>query len=556
MVGIRTKLILFMSTVIVIIGTLICVFFLLNSKKQQEDALRKFGISLVMLLAQDNEVKNALSFTQPAFLDAPISRVTALDREKEIGYLHIYNPQSTLIEETAPWINISMEEILTSKSPKMRSKPHSALRWTRGGGARVIKSTQNPDVLIEENIIVCSGNVFHDFTMPVLEKPAFSEEEFAAQILGEDETPKEKKQKTFGFVQVGLSQYKLNERINKIIWQRIVPMGLIIISGGIGITFLLSKYFVAPLKHMASITLDIARGDLTRTVDIRSDDEIGQLSLNFNNMTRALKVSYDEKENIMAQLRENVNNLEKANKELVNINEQLSETQDRLVRSEKLAVVGKLASGVGHELRNPLGAIKTALYIIRKTNLNNNVINNSQKSNQLFEIIEKETERSVKIVNDLLGFSRTAKPAVSPADIKLIIESSLSRVKIPANIEEKVLLEEPLPLISVDATQIDQVFANLIQNACDAMQKGGLLTIHARKENEFLAVTFTDTGCGIPENAKNKIFDPLFTTKPKGMGLGLAISANIIQRHEGYIDLKSKEGEGASFIVKLPITKT
>ena len=556
MVGIRTKLILFMSTVIVIIGTLICVFFLLHSKKQQEDALRKFGISLVMLLAQDNEVKNALSFTQPAFLDAPISRVTALDREKEIGYLHIYNPQSTLIEETAPWINISMEEILTSKSPKMRSKPHSALRWTRGGGARVIKSTQNPDVLIEENIIVCSGNVFYDFTMPVLEKPAFAEEEFAAQILGEDETPKEKKQKTFGFVQVGLSQYKLNERINKIIWQRIVPMGLIIISGGIGITFLLSKYFVAPLKHMASITLDIARGDLTRTVDIRSDDEIGQLSLNFNNMTRALKVSYDEKENIMAQLRENVNNLEKANKELVNINEQLSETQDRLVRSEKLAVVGKLASGVGHELRNPLGAIKTALYIIRKTNLNNNVINNSQKSNQLFEIIEKETERSVKIVNDLLGFSRTAKPAVSPADIKLIIESSLSRVKIPANIEEKVLLEEPLPLISVDATQIDQVFVNLIQNACDAMQKGGLLTIHARKENEFLTVTFTDTGCGIPENAKNKIFDPLFTTKPKGMGLGLAISINIIQRHEGYIDLKSKEGEGASFIVKLPITKT
>ena len=556
MVGIRTKLILFMSTVIVIIGTLICVFFLLNSKKQQEDALRKFGISLVMLLAQDNEVKNALSFTQPAFLDAPISRVTALDREKEIGYLHIYNPQSTLIEETAPWINISMEEILTSKSPKMRSKPHSALRWTRGGGARVIKSTQNPDVLIEENIIVCSGNVFYDFTMPVLEKPAFAEEEFAAQILGEDETPKEKKQKTFGFVQVGLSQYKLNERINKIIWQRIVPMGLIIISGGIGITFLLSKYFVAPLKHMASITLDIARGDLTRTVDIRSDDEIGQLSLNFNNMTRALKVSYDEKENIMAQLRENVNNLEKANKELVNINEQLSETQDRLVRSEKLAVVGKLASGVGHELRNPLGAIKTALYIIRKTNLNNNVINNSQKSNQLFEIIEKETERSVKIVNDLLGFSRTAKPTVSPADIKSIIESSLSRVKIPSNIEQKVLLEEPLPLISVDATQIDQVFVNLIQNACDAMQKGGLLTIHARKENEFLAVTFTDTGCGIPENAKNKIFDPLFTTKPKGMGLGLAISINIIQRHEGYIDLKSKEGEGASFIVKLPITKT
>ena len=149
-----------------------------------------------------------------------------------------------------------------------------------------------------------------------------------------------------------------------------------------------------------------------------------------------------------------------------------------------------------------------------------------------------------------------AKPAVSPTNIRSIIESSLSRLKIPDKINKVVQVEDALPLIPVDANQIEQVFINLVQNAMDAMPKGGWLTIHAQRENNFLAVTITDTGCGIPDTIKNKIFDPLFTTKPKGIGLGLAISSNIIQRHEGSIDLKSKEGEGTSFIIKLPIIKT
>jgi len=113
--------------------------------------------------------------------------------------------------------------------------------------------------------------------------------------------------------------------------------------------------------------------------------------------------------------------------------------------------------------------------------------------------------------------------------------------------------EDPLPLLYVDATQIEQVFINLVQNACDAMPTGGQLTIHAEKENDFLNVTFTDTGCGIPDTIKDKIFEPLFTTKPKGLGLGLAVSFSIVQKHGGCIDLKSKEGEGSTFIVKLPV---
>ena len=530
MFSLRTKLILFMGILIIIIGILICLFFLIHSKRQQEETLRKLGTSLVTLLAQDNEVKHALNYTQSAFLDAPIKKVQALDREEEIGYWRISNSKTVMVEENASWLNIQMKEIPT-----------------RHG-------YQSSDIQLTHRMITSSGETFYDFSIPVVEKQTFSEEAFAAQLLGE--IPAKAEQKILGFVQIGLSPHKLNERIHKIILRSIIPMGVCIVCGGICITFFFTKYFVSPIRHMASITLDIAKGNLTRTVDIHSRDEIGQLSLSFNQMTKALKASYDEKEKIMAQLRENVNNLSNANKELVKINEQLNEAQERLVRSEKLAIVGKLASGVGHELRNPLGAIRNALFIIKKKSGNTCISNDVQKFNKLVEIVEKETDRSIKIVNDLLGFSRTAKPTVSPTNICSIIESSLSRLKIPDKINKAVQVEDTLPLVAVDANQIEQVLINLIQNALDAMPKGGWLTIHARRENNFLAVTITDTGCGIPDTIKNKIFDPLFTTKPKGMGLGLAISSNIIQRHEGSIDLKSTEGEGASFTVKLPITKT
>ncbi|MDN3512833.1 MAG: ATP-binding protein [Candidatus Brocadia sp.] len=547
MVSIRIKLILFMSALVIIIGILSCGFFLIHSKSQQNEALKRFGTSLVMLLSQDTEVKHALRASQPAFLDAPIHRIRELDREEEIGYLRISNNQSVMAEEKAHWITADMKEIPIGKNDQ---KPVVSLIrsiWTIGGSWVAEEPPRSPEAPLSSCIITNVGGAFYDFSTPVFEKQTFSEEEFAAQILGENDVSKEVAQQILGFVQIGLSQHKLNERIHRIIWQSIIPMGLFIVFGGVFITFFLTKYMISPLKHMANVTLDIAQGNFSRRVDIYSRDEIGQLSMNFNEMTKSLRTLCDEKERIMAQLREHINSLCHANKEL-------RDAQERLVRSEKLAIVGKLASGVGHELRNPLGAIRNALFAIKKKTADTGVLNDAQKFNQLIEVIEKETERSVKIVNDLLGFSRTAKPAVSPANIHSLIDSSLSRVQMPEKIKKVVQLADTLPPALVDASQIEQVFINLIQNACDAMPMGGQLTISAQSESSsVLAVTFTDNGSGIPGHIKNMIFDPLFTTKPKGIGLGLAVSSSIIQRHGGSIDVKSKEGEGASFIVKLPI---
>ncbi|MBE7444833.1 MAG: HAMP domain-containing protein [Planctomycetia bacterium] len=547
MMSIRTKFIFFMSMLVIMIGLLSCLFFLIHSKRQQEEVLKRFGTSLVMLLAQDNEVKHALSSAQPAFLDAPIHKVRELDREEEIGYLRISNSQAVMVEEKAPWINIDLKGIPFKINYQESTGTLSRDMWTRGGRHAMDKPFQYQDKPLVSCIKPIPGEVFCDFLLPIFEKQTFSEEEFAAQILGEDRVTKEDVQPILGFVQVGLSHHKLNERIHKIIWQSIIPMGLFIVFGWICITFFLTRYIISPLQYMASITLDIAKGNFTRTVDIHSKDEIGQLSMNFNQMTQSLRGLSDEKEKIMAQLREHIHDLCHANQEL-------KKAQERLIRSEKLAVVGKLASGVGHELRNPLGAIRNALFVIKKKTSDTGVLKDNQKLHQLIEIVERETERSIKIVNDLLGFSRTSKPAVSPTHINSIIESSLSRLKIPEKIKTVVQGEESLPLVLVDQSQIEQVFINLIQNACDAMPLGGLLTIRTCKEDPlFLTIAFTDTGCGIPDNIKNFIFDPLFTTKSRGLGLGLAVSSSIILRHGGCIDLKSKEGAGSTFIVKLPI---
>jgi len=530
MVSIRTKLIIFIGLLIVTIDTFSCLFFLTYAKKQQEETLAKLGTSLVMLLAQDKEVRHALNYAQPAFLDTPIKRIRSLDREEEVGYWRIANADTIMLEETSPWLDIDLKEI------------------------PVKEDMHNPEIPLTNRVIISSGKTFYDFTIDIFEKHSFSEEEFAAQMLGEETEDKEKTEPILGFIQIGLSSDKLNKRIHTFIRQTIIPIGAGIIVCGVCITLFLTKYIVSPLRHLASITLDIARGNLTRIVNIRTKDEIGQLSMNFNIMTKALKTSYDEKDRIMTQLRDHVDNLFKANAELTKINDQLKDTQERLIRSEKLAAIGKLASGVGHELRNPLSAIKNTLFLIQKK-MKADAVDNNQRLHFLLSIVEKETERSIKIINDLLGFSRTVKPAVSPTNVRLIIEFSLSRVKIPEKIKKTVIIEDTLPPVSVDATQIEQVFINILQNACDAMHTGGSLRICAQRENNFVSVAFTDTGCGIPDNIKNKIFDPLFTTKPHGIGLGLALSYNIIQRHGGRIDLKSKEGEGTCFVVHLPISK-
>jgi len=235
--------------------------------------------------------------------------------------------------------------------------------------------------------------------------------------------------------------------------------------------------------------------------------------------------------------------------------EALRGAQEQVVRSERLAAIGQLAGGVGHELRNPLGAIKNAAYYVKGKVAKSELAHKEPRVIEFLNIMDDEIDTSNQIINDLLGFSRVGKPSVLPTQIKNVIEDALSPTTIPESIKLIKKLGAELPQIEIDASQIHQVLMNLITNAVQAMAEGGNLTIAAREKESFLEVEIADTGCGIPEEAVGKIFDPLFTTKAKGIGLGLAVCKTIIDRHEGKIAVKSQAGKGTTFTIRLPLKR-
>jgi two-component system sensor histidine kinase ChiS len=225
--------------------------------------------------------------------------------------------------------------------------------------------------------------------------------------------------------------------------------------------------------------------------------------------------------------------------------------QEKLLRQEKLAVLGQLAGGVGHELRNPLGVIKNAAYF-----LNMALENPGPQVKESLEIMEKEVENSERIIRSLLDFARANTPLRRKVDIQQILREALSGFKVPGNITVEYPVLKSLPRIMADPDQLDQVFKNIILNAVQAMPGGGQLSFEIdAKKPDWLIVSITDTGVGIPRENLEKIFEPLFTSKAKGIGLGMAITKTYIEGHGGSIEVQSQIGKGSTFTVKLPIGK-
>jgi PAS domain S-box-containing protein len=273
-------------------------------------------------------------------------------------------------------------------------------------------------------------------------------------------------------------------------------------------------------------------------------------------MEKQLQEKNEELDAQNEELKATEEELRASNDELQAAHDKLLETQEQLIRSEKLAAIGQLASGVGHELRNPLGAIKNAGFYIRRRVANTDLPNTEPRVIEFLDIIEEEVNSANKVITDLLGFSRVAKPTVAPANIAGIIEDALKYTPVPENVTLVKDINNNLPMAMVDGEQIKQVFLNIALNALQAMaEKGGRLEIRATDKGKFVEVEFIDTGSGIPDSIKNKIFDPLFTTKAKGVGLGLSVCKTIIERHEGDIKVKSRVGKGTTFTLSLPTEK-
>jgi signal transduction histidine kinase len=231
---------------------------------------------------------------------------------------------------------------------------------------------------------------------------------------------------------------------------------------------------------------------------------------------------------------------------------ELEKTHEKFLRTERLAAIGELASGIAHELRNPLSSIKNALFFIkRKLNLKEG----DPRIRDFIEIMEGAVDIQNKIITDLLTFSKGSSPAKRPSDLNNVVEDALRISHLPSTIEVIKELEGELPFVHIDPDQMRQVFVNLIMNAYQAMPDGGRLIIRAKKKNDMVCLTIKDTGCGIKEEDKERIFEPLFTTKSEGVGMGLAVSKAIVERNDCKIDFRSKEGEGSEFSVLIPIAR-
>lgn len=318
---------------------------------------------------------------------------------------------------------------------------------------------------------------------------------------------------------------------------------------GLGLAFLtslvLARRMVAPILALQSGAARIGAGGLDQPIEVRTDDELEDLGEEFNRMNSRLRASY-------VSLNQKVEETERGAKDLQKANAQLVEAQDQLLRTEKLAVIGQLSAGVAHDLRNPLGAINNAAYYLKRRLGASEVAQSNPKIGQFLQVIEEEVQRSNQIITDLMGFVRISSPSLSPANLEQTIQDMLSSIEVRNNVRIVKRFQPELPEVLADAEQLRRVFINLTMNAQEAMPDGGELTISTRMVNGFAEVAFSDTGIGIPDENLKKVFDPLFTTKAKGTGLGLAVCQEIVTRHSGTIDVASKPGEGSTFTVRLP----
>jgi PAS domain S-box-containing protein len=227
---------------------------------------------------------------------------------------------------------------------------------------------------------------------------------------------------------------------------------------------------------------------------------------------------------------------------------QLKEAQEQLIKSERLAAIGQVAAMVGHDLRNPLTSIKGATYYLKKK-LGPKM---DEKTIEMLELIEKDIEHSNEIITDLMEYSKEIRLELTETTPKSIVRDALSLVEVPRN--AKVLdLTQSEPKIKMDVEKMRRVFGNLIKNAIDAMPIGGKLAITSRESNANMEIAFADAGIGMTKEIMEKIWTPFFTTKSRGMGLGLAICKRIVEAHGGSISVESTVGKGTTFTVTIPI---
>jgi signal transduction histidine kinase len=230
--------------------------------------------------------------------------------------------------------------------------------------------------------------------------------------------------------------------------------------------------------------------------------------------------------------------------------EELLRISSKLHRSERLAFLGKLAGSVTHELRNPLAVLKNAAYYLDKKFAEVQ----DEKILRYIDVIKKEIGTIDSIIDDIMGFAKTKPPSLDEVDVRKVVDNTLSSINVPELVAVMKEYEE-VPKIHIDGTQVTHAVMNIANNAIIAMNGNGTLTFRVIKRGEYVIIEIEDTGPGIPPDQKDLIFEPLYSSKPKGTGLGLPIAKMMIENQNGKIEFDSEIGEGAVFRIMLPVER-
>ncbi|MDP2972531.1 MAG: ATP-binding protein, partial [Deltaproteobacteria bacterium] len=235
--------------------------------------------------------------------------------------------------------------------------------------------------------------------------------------------------------------------------------------------------------------------------------------------------------------------------------EDLKKSKSYIRRADRLASLGTLTAGLAHEIRNPLVAIKTLTQLLPER------LEDEEFRNHFLSIAAGEVDRISHLVNELLDFAKPSSPKLEFEDVNSILDGMILLISTESKKKQIHIVKQytpDLPFVKVDREQIKQVFLNVLLNAIEATPENGEVTVKTRSflkpgGEPYLQVEFKDTGCGIPQECLEEIFNPFYTTKTTGSGLGLSISNQIVLDHKGYIDVKSLVSKGTSFFINLPV---
>jgi signal transduction histidine kinase len=326
-----------------------------------------------------------------------------------------------------------------------------------------------------------------------------------------------------GQVHVGVSA-EAAHRISFRVLLRLTLIGVAVVAVGVALAVALSNRIVKRLARLAEATSAIGAGSLNLRIDDTVDDEVGSLGNSFNVMASRLRAAQDERERVFFEL----------------------------AQSEKLVAIGRLAAGVAHEISNPLSGVTHCL---------DNLIlddSNPQKRHEYYGLMKDGVARSHRVVRGLVNYARQHDLEIRSVQMVELIDNVaqlLSSTFQKLHVSFEHYHGQTLPEIAADPHLLEQVMMNLLLNAAESMQEGGTIEVETSLNGDYCSSRVMDRGCGIDQQAVNRIFDPFYTTKggSKGTGLGLSVSLGIVQRHNGKINVCARPGGGSIFEVLLPL---